>query len=65
MSHMWIVESSLAANRSRPDRETPTLVKLALVLGGGRYWWTSWSPLMSQSLTVLSSLQVTKLRPDG
>ena len=64
MSHMWMVESSLAARRTRPDRETPTLVKLDLE-DGGEYWQISWSPLMSHSLTVLSSLQVTKLRPEG
>ena len=47
-----------------PERLTPTLVKLDLE-EGGEYWQISWSPRMSQSLTVLSSLQVRKLRPEG
>ena len=34
MSHMWMVESSLEASTSLPDRDTPTLVKLELGVGG-------------------------------
>ena len=47
---MCIEESSLEASSRRPDRDTPTLVKLEFGVGG-LYWYTSWSPLISHSLT--------------
>ena len=63
-SHIWMLESSLLQNNKRPETETPVEVKLELGVGG-LYMTTSWSDLMSHSLEVLSSEQVTKLFPLG
>ena len=63
-SHTWMVESSLPQKRSRPEMETPAEVKLEFGVGA-LYVTISWSERMSQSLTDLSSLQVTKFSPPG
>jgi hypothetical protein len=47
---MWIAESSLEAKRILPERETPTLVKLELGVGGV-YCASSWSPRTSHRRT--------------
>ena len=59
-----MVESSLPQNKRRPETERPADVKDELGLGA-LYTVISWSERISQSLEVLSSLQVAKFSPPG